>query len=263
MILDDILERKRQEVQAAQQHLSLRDLKQRVSKYQSERSFKDALTDGNTIHLISELKRKSPSKGMLRERFDPVALAQEMQEAGAHALSVLTDEHFFGGSLDFLRTVKQFTDIPALRKDFIIDPYQIYQAAAYQADAILLLVCALNDEQLNEYIRLAASLGMDALVEIHADDELQRAIDAEAQIIGINHRDLKTFEMDMQLSERLMGRMPAGKVIVAESGIHTAADVARMQDLGAHALLIGESLMVAENVGNKIQELFGAIWAQD
>lgn len=260
MLLDEIIHSKHAEVAEAKQRLPLDKLQQTVAAYRSERSFKHALQSGPPIRLIAELKRKSPSKGMLRERFDPIFLAQEMQESGAHALSVLTDEPFFGGSLQFLRSVKQFTDIPLLRKDFVVDMYQIYEAAAFQADAVLLLACILDDAQITECLKTAASLGMDALVEIHNDEELQRALDCGAEIVGINHRDLRTFEMHMGLTERLVPKIPKDRVIVAESGIHNAEDVKRMRELGANALLIGESLMTAPQVGKKIRELFSAEW---
>ncbi len=259
-MLEKILERKRQEIARVKERVSLEELKERVGGHARERDFRQAIYQPGRLCLIAELKRKSPSKGMLRERFDPVSLAQSLEEAGSSALSVLTDEPFFGGHLDFLRDVKQFTEIPVLRKDFIIDAYQLYESLFYQADAVLLIVRALSDGQLSEYLALARELGLDALVEIHNDEELKRAVRVDAKIIGINHRDLTTFTLDTRLSERLIPSIPSGTTVVAESGIQTATDVQRMHRLGVHALLIGEALMSAADVKVKVKELFNGIW---
>ncbi len=262
MILDDILAAKRQEIEAAKAKLPMDELQRRVRGRVSPRGFAQALAQSPpSIRLIAELKRKSPSRGMLRERFDPVRLAQELQDAGASALSVLTDERFFGGHLEFLHDARQFTELPVLRKDFILDPYQVYEAAAFQADAILLLVRTLSPAQLRALLETATGLGLDALVEVHSESELDIALAADAQLIGINHRDLQTFQMDLGLSQRLVPKIPAGTVIVAESGIQTADDVRRMQALGVHALLIGESLMTAPDPAAKVRELFAAAWS--
>ncbi len=261
MILDDILASKRQEVAAAKQRMPLEELKRRAHPRSSPHRFRDALTGAaKTPALIAELKRKSPSRGMLRERFDPISLAQQLQDAGASALSVLTNERFFGGTLETLHEVQAFVDIPVLRKDFILEPYQIYEAAVHQADAVLLIVRILSDAQLADTLRTADALGMDALVEIHTEEELARAQKAGASVIGINHRDLGTFTMDPTLSVRLVPRIPAGKVIVAESGIQSPADVKRMRQLGVHAVLIGEALMVATDPAAKVRELFTGVW---
>ena len=259
-MLDEIVLTKYQEVQEAKERLPLEDLKARVANYLPERSFRKALTKPGTLVLIAELKRKSPSKGMLRERFDPVSLAQQLQEAGASALSVLTDETYFGGHPDFLRDAKQFTELPVLRKDFIIDPYQVYESAFYMADAVLLIVRVLTEELLIGCMQAADKLGIEPLVEVHSTEELRVALSVGAHVIGINHRDLKTFQMNPQLTEELVPRIPAGKLIVAESGIQSAADVQRMRKLGVHALLIGETLMRAADPGAKIKELFAGTW---
>lgn len=259
-MLDDIVLTKQQEVEMAKKDLPFEDLKARMASHQTERSFRQAIHQPGRLSLIAELKRKSPSKGMLRERFDPVSLAMTMAKAGASALSVLTDEAYFGGHLDFLRDAKQFTDVPVLRKDFIIDPYQVYEAASCGADAVLLIVRILTGEVLIECMQAADRLGMEPLVEVHSDADLKTALSSGAHIIGINHRDLRTFQTDPTLTERLVPKIPSGKVIVAESGIQTAQDVARMQSLGVHALLIGEALMRAPEPGAKIRELFAGIW---
>lgn len=259
-MLDKILRAKAEEVRAAKARLPLEDLKARLAHHQAERSFRTAIHQPGRLTLIAELKRKSPSKGMLRERFDPVSLAQTLQEAGASALSVLTDEPFFGGHLDFLRDVKQFTEVPVLRKDFVMDPYQIYEAAWYGADAVLLIVRVLSAPQLIACLQTADTVGLDALVEVHSDEELQVAARAGARIIGINHRDLDTFQMDPQLTEHLLPKLPAGAIAVAESGFQHPEEIRRMQQLGVHALLIGEALMSAPDVGAKVRELFAGVW---
>jgi len=247
-------------VEAAKARLPFDEIRRRTANRLAERSFCQAIAAPGKLSLIAELKRKSPSRGMLRERFDPVSLAQTLQQAGASALSVLTDEFYFGGSLDLLRDVKQFTEIPALRKDFIVDPYQVYESALYEADAVLLIVRILTEEMLVECVQAADRLGIEPLIEVHSEEELDVALRAGAHVIGINHRDLGTFTMDPTLSARLVPRIPAGKVIVAESGIQSPADVKRMRQLGVHAVLIGEALMTAPNPSAKIGELFASVW---
>ena len=260
MLLDEILQSKRAEVEAAKRRLPLERLQARVAQHRSERSLREALTAAPRPALIAELKRKSPSKGMLRERFDPVSLAQTLEAAGAAALSILTDEPHFGGHLTFLRDARQFTSLPVLRKDFLLDPYQIYESAHHQADAILLIVRVLTPSSLGMCLQAAEGLGLEALVEVHEEEELAVALRAGARIIGINHRDLSTFRIDTSLTERLVRRIPAGTLIVAESGLQTAEDVRRMRDLGVHALLIGEALMIAPDPAAKIRELFAGLW---
>ena len=255
-MLDDIVLSKQQEVESAKREVPLEDLKARMASYLATRSFRRAISQPGKLSLIAELKRKSPSKGMLRERFDPVSLAQTLEPAGAAAFSVLTDEPYFGGHLDFLRDVKQFSEVPVLRKDFIIDPYQVYEAAFYEADAVLLIVRILTEESLIACMQVTDQLGMEPLVEVHSEGELKLALRSGAHVIGINHRDLRTFQLDPMLSEQLMPRIPSGKVIVAESGIHSPEDVQRLKRLGVHALLIGEALMTAPDPAAKVRELF-------
>ena len=259
-MLDEIVATKQQEVESAKRELPFEELQNRLANHLTERSLRNAIRGSGKLCLIAELKRKSPSRGMLRERFDPVSLAQTLEEAGAAALSVLTDEFYFGGHLDFLRDAKQFTGIPALRKDFIVDPYQVYEAAFYGADAVLLIVRILTEEILTDCLQATDQLGLDALVEVHSDVELRTALGSGASIIGINHRDLKTFQMDPTLSERLVPAIPAGKTIVAESGLQSPADIQRMKRLGVHAVLIGEALMLAPDPTAKVRELFTGTW---
>jgi len=259
-MLDDIVIAKQEEVRAAKQEVPWEDLKARLASHLAERNFSKAISQPGKLSLIAELKRKSPSKGMLRERFDPVSLAQTLQEAGASALSVLTDEPYFGGHLDFLRDAKQFTELPVLRKDFVIDPYQVYEAAFYGADAILLIVRILTEEQLTACMQAADTLGLEPLLEVHSEGELRIALSVGAHAIGINHRDLATFQLDPTLSDQLIPKVPAGKVIVVESGVQKAEDVQRIKRLGAHAVLIGEALMTAPDPPAKVRELFKGVW---
>ncbi|MBI3323837.1 MAG: indole-3-glycerol phosphate synthase TrpC [Candidatus Omnitrophica bacterium] len=254
-VLEDILAHKRQEVAAAKQRCAPAELEKRLRAHEPTRSFRAAIRKPGRVALIAELKRKSPSKGMLRERFDPVSLAQELQDAGAAALSVLTDERYFGGHLEFLRDVQAFTEIPVLRKDFVIDAYQVYEAAYYQADAALLIVRILDDAVLAECLETAHVLGLDALVEVHGEEDLTRALAAGARIIGINHRDLQSFTMDHELSARLAPQIPKDKIIVAESGVTSPDDIQRLRDLGVHAILVGEALMTAPDPALKLREL--------
>ena len=259
--LQDILRVKCAEVEAAKERLPLAELKGRVSGYRSERSFRDALcSTAKKPSLIAELKHRSPTRGVIRPRFDPISLAQTMEGAGAAAISVLTDQQFFGGDLEYLRSVKQFTEIPILRKDFIIDPYQIYESALYGADAILLIVRVMKPDMLKELLQLAHSLGIEPLVEIHSVGDLEIARDAGAEVIGINNRDLVTFNADTNVSEQLVPKIPKGKVIVAHSGIQTSDHVLQMKRLGVHAVLIGEALMSAPDPASKINELFASAW---
>ena len=262
-MLDEMVTSKYQEVEAAKARLSLAELQRRVAGHLAERNFAEVLRAPGKLSLIAELKRKSPSRGMLRERFDPVSLAQTLEGAGAAALSVLTDERYFGGHLEFLRDVKQFTELPVLRKDFIVDPYQMYEAALYQADAVLLIVRILTEELLGQCLQVAETLGIEPLVEVHNEQELSVALAAGARVIGINHRDLGTFTMDPTLSARLVPRIPAGKIIVAESGIQTADDLQRLQRLGVHAVLIGEALMTVPDPAAKVRELFGRVGIEE
>ncbi len=259
-MLDEILIAKRLEVEEAKDRLPLEELKRRVAGHLAVRSLRKALTQPGTLCLIAELKRKSPSRGMLRERFDPVSLAQQLVEAGASALSVLTDEKFFGGRLEFLRDVKPFVDVPVLRKDFIIDPYQVYESALHQADAVLLIVQVLTEEELQQCLVAADAMGMDALVEVHDEEELKIALGLGVGLIGLNHRDLKTFRLRPDVAARLVPKIPKGKCVVAESGIQTPQDLERLKALGVQAVLIGEALMVAPDPAAKVRELFKGVW---
>ena len=212
---------------------------------------------GAPMRVIAEIKRASPSAGPIRPGADPAAIAREYAAAGATAISVLTDKQFFDGDLAYLGVARRACSLPLLRKDFIIDPLQIAEARAAGADAVLLIAAAFpaGDVRLSDCVLVAAGLGLDVLVEVHDERELDQALSARAQLIGVNHRNLRTFEIDMTLTERIAKRVPAGTVLVAESGIKTAADVRRLGDGGAHAVLVGEQLMRAPSPGAALREL--------
>lgn len=261
MILDKITEHKRQEVALAKSRRSLDSVKQGIADLEDQpRGFLRALratADSGWTAVIAEVKKGSPSKGVIREDFDPLAIAEIYQENGATCLSVLTDEHFFMGHLLYLHKIREVVNLPLLRKDFICDPYQIYEARAAGADAILLIAAMLDAGQLAEYNALATELRMDVLLEVHDEDELEVALTAGCDLIGINNRNLQTFETDLATTERLLPLIPKDYFVVAESGIVARADVLRLQKAGASGFLVGESLMREDNIGAKLQELQG------
>jgi indole-3-glycerol phosphate synthase len=207
------------------------------------------------IAIIAELKKASPSKGLIRADFRPSEIAVELEQAGAAALSVLTDEPFFQGSLDNLRIASSSTSLPCLRKDFIVDEFQIVEAKANQADAILLIVAALDQKELVALAKAARTLALDVLCEAHDEEELQRALDAGCDLIGINSRNLRTFEVDLETAFRLADKIPTTCVRVAESGIQSGADLARLRSAGYEAFLVGESLMIADHPGRALARL--------
>ncbi|MFO7898386.1 MAG: indole-3-glycerol phosphate synthase TrpC, partial [Planctomycetota bacterium] len=232
MILDDIMAHKREEVEAARRDRPIDELEAEASDAPPPLPFAAALTDRDTVALIAEIKRASPSAGLIREDFDPARIAACYREAGAAALSVLTDRRFFRGRLADLRRAKAAARLPTLRKDFVLDPYQVYEARAAGADAILLIVRVLSDEQLRGLLDVARGLGMAALVEAHAADEVERAVAAGARTIGVNNRDLDTLAVDLHTTEVLAPQIPADRVIVSESGIAARSDVERLARCG-------------------------------
>ena len=246
-ILHRILETKREEVDARRRATPLAELKARLADTPPMRGFHRALrSTPNPIALIAEIKRASPSKGVIREDFDPLRIAEQYHEAGADALSVLTDEPYFQGKPEYLTQVREQVPLPALRKDFLIDAYQVYESRVLSADAILLIVAALPDRaHLHDLRALAESLGMDALVEVHDEWELETAVESGATLIGVNNRDLRTFEVSLETTLRLLRYLPEGITRVSESGIETADDVQRLHAAGVDALLVGETLMRA------------------
>ena len=259
-ILRKILARKAEEIAERSARLSLDELRWQVQNLPPPRPFQGHLE--RTIArgrpaVIAEIKRASPSKGLLRDPFWPADIARSYAAAGACCLSVLTDCDFFQGSEDYLREARAACELPALRKDFIIAPYQVYEARLIGADCILLIVAALNDPTLLELERLAVDLEMDVLVEVHDAAELRRALAIGATLIGVNNRNLRTFETRLETTLDLLPRIPAGCTVVTESGIHTPADVALMREHGVHAFLVGEAFMRAPDPGVKLAELFG------
>ena len=235
---------------------SLRELERKAEEH-IPRGFRNQLrrVSHDRIAIIAELKKASPSKGLIRRDFRPLELAPELEQAGAAALSVLTDEHFFQGSLEYLRHASSNSTIPCLRKDFIIDEFQILEARAHRADAILLIVAALEQKELIALAGVARSYDLDVLCEVHDEQELHRAVDAGCDLIGVNNRNLHTFEVKLETAFRLVEKIPEGCVRVAESGIQSGADVARLHTAGYDAFLIGESLMKAEHPGKALLQL--------
>jgi indole-3-glycerol phosphate synthase len=256
-ILAKIVDTKKLEVADAKSSVSLAELEARIEQRDKPRGFARALRRGedDPIRIIAEFKRASPSAGTIRADAEPRTITGEYERAGAAAISILTDEQFFDGKLSFLTEAHEAVSIPLLRKDFLIDPYQVFEARAAGADAVLLIVAALDDALLAELFEATMRLGMDALVEIHNEDEGARALSLGAEVIGVNHRDLTTFEMHMDLTHRLATVVPAGTVLVGESGVKTSADVRQLAADGAHAVLIGETLMRAESPGEALAEL--------
>jgi indole-3-glycerol phosphate synthase len=275
-ILDKIVEEKKREIaKLPARIIAAGDLRDAMLEHGERRDFIAALKsrgrqgDGqkksepthvgcyDSIALIAEVKKASPSAGVICKDFDPVRIAKEYEAAGASCLSVLTDEKFFQGSLDYLRQIREAVKLPLLRKDFIIDERQILEAIEWGADAILLIVSILSDEQLNKFHALATDAGLAVLVEVHDESELQRALKISPPLIGVNNRDLKTFKVDLATTEKLAAKLDREKILVAESGIHTRADVERLKKCGARAILVGESLLRDGNISSKIKELIG------
>jgi indole-3-glycerol phosphate synthase len=257
-----IIEQKRQRLVraiSAQPLIDLRAEALNVRRVAKPHALRAALAREDTCHIIAEIKRASPSQGDIRRDISPAALAREYEAGGAAAISVLTEEDHFRGSLEDLREVRASVALPLLRKDFIVDEWQIYEAAAAGADALLLIVAALDDATLSRLHRLAEDeLGMDALIEVHTADELRRAARGGANLIGVNNRNLHTFEVSLETSVALIGEAPAGALLVSESGLRTRADLQRLRTLGYKGVLIGESLMRAESPRGALRALLAA-----
>lgn len=258
-ILDEILATKRDEVAAAKRREAPSALRARAEACaEPTRGFRAVLASGPRPRVVAELKRRSPSKGEIRPNFDPVGCAKAYAEAGAAAISVLTDAKYFGGELSLLATVRREVALPLLRKDFLVDVYQVDEARLAGADAVLLIVRALDAVQLRDLREHAAALGLDALVEVHDEREVDAALAAGADLVGVNNRDLATFHTDLATTERLAARLTgAGVVVVGESGIFTHDDVRRLEAAGAHAVLVGEALMREPDVGVALARLRG------
>jgi len=264
MYLDGILQHKREEVARQKRKVPLDELRARAAAAPAVRPFGAALRVPGRAALIAEVKQRSPSRGLLAPDFDHRRLAQLYLDNGADAISVLTDVRFFGGSLQFLKAIRVLEEqraaaVPLLRKDFILDRYQVWEARAYGADALLLIVAALDDAELVELLALTEELGMEALVEVHDAAELARARQAGASVVGVNNRDLRSFRVDLATTERLASLLDGcdRPVLVGESGISTAADVERLRAAGCDAILVGEAIVTAPDIAAKVRELAG------
>ena len=258
-ILRKILGRKAEEIVERAARLPLKDLRQHIDAAPAPRGFVRAIRRGigaGRPAVIAEIKKASPSKGLLRADFRPADIAQSYERHGATCLSVLTDVDFFQGSDAYLQQARAACALPVLRKDFTVDAYQVYEARVIGADAILLIVAALGDTQMRELAALATELGMDVLVEVHDERELERALALETPLIGINNRDLRTFQTTLDTTLDLLGKIPTDRVVVTESGIRTPRDVALLRARGVNAFLVGETFMKAADPGAKLQELF-------
>jgi indole-3-glycerol phosphate synthase len=258
-ILKKIIHRKTEEIVERMARVSLQEQVERAKEGSPLRGFVDRIAQ--TIQagqpaVIAEIKKASPSKGVMRENFQPAEIAVSYEKGGACCLSVLTDIDFFQGNDAYLQQARQACSLPVLRKDFIIDPYQVYEARAIGADCILLIVAALGDAQLNELANLALHLGLDVLVEVHDAEELARALPLNLPLIGINNRNLRTFDTSLDTTLSLLPQIPENRIVVTESGIHTPADVARMRSHHVNAFLVGEAFMKADEPGEKLRELF-------
>ncbi len=258
-ILTTILQKKVEEVQHRSTKRSLADLKKDIDACPPTRGFVAAIEqhiNQGRAAVIAEIKKASPSKGVIREVFQPDEIARSYAQHGASCLSVLTEESFFQGHDDFLATARNAAQLPTLRKDFMIDPYQIHESRAIGADAILLIVSALGDQQLSDLAELSTSLGLDVLVEVHDYDELIRALKLPCRLIGINNRNLRTFETNLDTTLDLLSTIPEDRIVVTESGIHTAEDVVLMRKNQVNTFLVGEAFMRADQPGEKLEQLF-------
>jgi len=253
-MLDKIIAQKRGEVEQRKKSLPLPRLKESIARRSAPVDFALALR-GDGTKLIAEIKRESPSRGVLSPDFDPVGLARSYAQGGASAISVLTEAKYFGGSLDHLAAVREETSLPLLRKDFILDPYQVYESRAYGADALLLIVAILSQGELEELLALSGSLGLGCLVEVHTEAELKRALLSRAEVIGINNRDLNTFKVDINTACRLRPLIPQTLTVVSESGISCRGDVEKLKGWGVNAVLVGEALVTSSDIKAKMREL--------
>lgn len=258
MILDDIVAHKRTELAVQKQAVSIDQLQDMPFFHATPAPFLRTLQQHPGRAIIAEVKKASPSKGIIRTNFDPLSLAQTYAASGAVAVSVLTDQKFFQGHLDYLCRIRENLGLPLLRKDFVFDPYQIYEARAYGASAILLIVAILSDSQMKELGALASSLNLDCLVEVHDEAELERALACQVSLLGINNRDLRTFQTTIETSQRLMPYVPAGVTVVSESGLARAEQLAHLEAQGVRAFLIGETFMAAPDPGEPLRAMLRA-----
>lgn len=257
MILDKIVDYKRKKLEEEKIITAFNKLVSQIESCNETRNFKKSIIENKDISIIAEVKKASPSKGVIREDFQPLAIAKEYEKNKVQAISVLTEDKFFQGKDEYLSQIKGITSIPILRKDFIIDPYQIYQARVLGADVILLIAAILTKNELIGFQSIAKEIGLQCLVEVHDEAELNTVLETEAEVIGINNRDLKTFKTTLETTERLMSFIPKDKAVISESGINTRKDMEFLSNLGVQGVLIGESLMRAKSIDEKLRELRG------
>jgi indole-3-glycerol phosphate synthase len=255
--LKEIVAKKKERILLAKQNLPEEELKIKVQGLSPTRPFIEAIHKPRTISLIAEIKKASPSRGVIRSEFNPCEIARIYQEVGVQAISVLTEEDYFLGNISYINEVKAIANVPILRKDFILESYQVYESRFFGADAVLLIADLLSKEKLSELIGLAEGLGLACLVEVHNEKELKKALSLKAPTIGINNRDLHTLDVDFKTTERIFPLIPKGRIVVVESGIKTAQDVLFLKILGVSAILIGEAFMEAADIRSKVEELMG------
>ena len=256
-VLKEIIAQKKEKILLAKQQISEGDLKTKVQDLPPTRHFIEAISKPKQISLIAEIKKQSPSRGIIRQDFNLQEIARIYQDCGVQAISVLTEEDYFGGNITYINEVKNLADRPILRKDFILEPYQVYESRFYGADAVLLIADLLSKEKLSELMQIAQELGLASLVEVHNEKELKKVLGLKVPLIGINNRDLHTLEVDFKITEKLFPLIPKDKVVVVESGIKNYQDVLFLKILGVSAVLIGQALMEAEDIKNKVEEIMG------
>jgi len=259
MILDEIVEYKNGELKKSKEQLPFSELEKRLDGLTLPLDFYSLATNESSIKVISEIKKASPSKGIICENFDPVRIARSYEDNGASAISILTDEKFFQGSLKYLSEIRKEVNIPLLRKDFTIDPYQIFESRLYGADIVLLIVAILDKSRIKEYLGIVDSLDMNAIVEVHNREELETALDTGCRIIGINNRNLKTFDVDLSTTVELIKYIPEDVLVISESGISNPDDIKMLRNLGVNTFLIGESFMKSSDPGIKLREYLDQI----
>ncbi|MDF2612446.1 MAG: trpC [Clostridia bacterium] len=255
MILDQIITRRKKDIEELKALTSISSFERQIEKHTyADNSFKASLK-GSGVSIIAEAKKASPSKGLICTDFDYIQIAKDYERGGAAAISVLTEPNYFLGANEYLTKIKEIVKLPLLRKDFIVDEWQIYEAKVIGADAVLLIAAALTQKEMAYFLKVAHSLGLECLVEAHDEEEVKRSLDVNAEIIGVNNRNLKTFEVSLETSERLRKLIPQDKVFVSESGIHTKEDIKRLKQLGTDAVLIGESIVKSSDRIGKLKEL--------
>ena len=253
-MLDKIIAQKREEVKQRKKVANMTYLQERIARQKPPLDLALALK-GDNIRLITEVKRASPSRGILSPNFNPIKLAQTYAEGGAAAISVLTEANYFMGSIEHLAAINEAVGLPLLRKDFILDSYQVYESRAYGADALLLIAAILSQEQLNEFLSLSRSIGLRCLVEVHNINDVERAVLSGAQIVGINNRDLNTFVVDINTTRRIRPLVPKEKIVVSESGIKSRRDIERLRKWRVNAVLVGEALVIADDISARMKAL--------